>query len=79
MFEKAREKYKNTEFKMLIAKLIDKYEFCKTRNKITYTDFLAKSEVYILKKILDEEKINNYIFCGGKEEADRCILIFFPE
>ena len=79
MFEKATEKYKNTEFKMLIAKLIDKYEFCKTRNKITYTDFLAKSEVYILKKILDEEKINNYIFWGGKEEADRCILIFFPE
>ena len=30
-------------------------------------------------ELLDEKKINKYIFWGGKEEADRCILIFFPE
>lgn len=40
MFEKSREKYKDNENKLLIAKVIDKYEFCKTKNKITYTDFL---------------------------------------
>ena len=39
MFEKAKEKYKNTEYKMLIAKVIDKYNFCKDKNKIMYTDF----------------------------------------
>lgn len=79
MFEKAREKYKDGEFKILVAKMIDKYEFCKTRNKITFTDFLNISEISIIEKILKEEKINNYIFFGGKEGADRSILIFYPE
>ncbi len=40
MFEQSRDKYKDNENKLLIAKVIDKYEFCKARNKITYTDFL---------------------------------------
>jgi RNA-binding protein YlmH len=79
MFEKAREKYKDGEFKILVAKTIDKYEFCKTKNKITYTDFLNISEISIIEKILKEEKINNYIFFGGKENCDRSILIFYPE
>lgn len=79
MFEKAKEKYKNTEYKMLIAKVIDKYNFCKDKNKIMYTDFLNISERIIIEKILKEEKIKNYVFYSGKEEADRMILIFYPE
>ena len=79
MFEKAREKYKDGEFKILVAKVIDKYEFCKLRNKITFTDFLNITEISVIEKILKEEKIQNYIFFGGKENADRSILIFFPE
>lgn len=79
MFEKAKEKYKDGEFKILVAKTIDKYEFCKTRNKITFTDFLNISEISIIQKILNEERIENYIFFGGKENADRKLLIFYPE
>ena len=79
MFEKAREKYKDTEYKMLVAKLIDKYEICKTKNKISYTDFLNISERSIVEKIIKEERINNYVFFGGKEETDRTVLIFYPE
>ena len=44
MFEKAREKYKDGEFKLVVAKMIDKYDFCKKRNKIEYTDFLTSPE-----------------------------------
>lgn len=65
--------------KLLIAKIKDKYEFSKTRNKITYTDFLNISELNIAKSFLLENKITNYIFYGGKVEADRKILIFYPE
>ena len=65
--------------KLLIAKIKDKYEFSKTRNKITYTDFLNISELNIAKSFLLENKITNYIFYGGKVEADRQILIFYPE
>lgn len=79
MFEKAREKYKDSEFKILVAKMIDKYEFCRTKNKITFTDFLNISEISIIEKILKEEKVNNYVLFGGRENSDRSILIFFPE
>lgn len=79
MFEKSREKYKDDENKLLIAKTIDKYEFCKSKNKITYTDFLNISQISIIKKFLKEENIENYVFFGGKEDADRSILIFYPE
>lgn len=79
MFELTREKYKNSEHKLLVAKIIDKYEFSKTKNKITYTDFLNVSEISVAKSILKEEKIQNYKIYGGKEETDRCLLIFYPE
>lgn len=79
MFESAREKYKNSEYKLLIAKVIDKYEFSKTKNKITYTDFLNISEISIIKKVLKEENVSNFIIYGGKEETDRSLLIFYPE
>lgn len=79
MFEKSREKYKDSENKLLVAKIADKFEFCKTRNKITYTDFLDISEMSVVKRILLEEKINNWIIFGGRENADRNIIIFYPE
>ena len=79
MFEISREKYKNSQYKLLVAKIIDKYEFCKTKNKITYTDFLNVSEISVAKSVLKEEKINNFIIYGGKEETDRSLLIFYPE
>lgn len=79
MFELSREKYKNSQYKLLIAKIIDKYEFSKSRNKITYTDFLNISEISIAKSVLKEEKIQNYIIYGGKEETDRSLLFFYPE
>lgn len=79
MFESSKEKYKNSEYKLLIAKVIDKYEFSKTKNKITYTDFLNISEISIIMKILKEENVSNFVLFGGKEECDRKILIFYPE
>ena len=79
MFEKASEKYKDGEFKLVVAKAIDQYEFCKKRNKIEYTDFLTRTEVAILEKVLKEEHIENYMFYGAREDADRCILVFYPE
>ena len=79
MFEKTREKYKNSEHKLLVAKVIDKYEFSKTKNKISYTDFLNITEISELKRSLKDEGVSNYIFYGGKEETDRSLLIFYPE
>ena len=43
------------------------------------TDFLNISEISVVKKLLKEERIQNYIIYGGKEETDRSLLIFYPE
>ena len=79
MFEKAKERYKEGEFKLLVAKVIDKYLACQKTNKIVYTDFLNLSERAIVEKILKEEFIKNYCFYGVNEQPDRSILIFYPE
>lgn len=79
MFELSKEKYKNSEYKLLISKIFDKYNFSKSKNKITYTDFLNISEISVAKNVLKEEKIQNYVIYGGKEVTDRSLLIFYPE
>ncbi len=79
MFEKIKEKYKNSEYKMLIARVIDKYNYCLTKNKITYTDFLNLTEKTIIENILNTEKVKNKVFFGGNEENDRNVLFFYPD
>ena len=79
MFEKAKKKYKDNEYKLLIAKIIDKYFYSKKTNRIVNTDFLNLSEKIIVEKILKEEHIENYCFYGVRKEPDRNILLFFPE
>lgn len=66
------------EDKLLIAKVLDKINYCKTKNKIAYTDFFNLHEKNIAKKILIENNYTNYTFFGGYEEAERELLIVFP-
>lgn len=71
--------YKNEEDKLLIAQVLDKVEFSKTRNKIECTDFLNLHEQDIVNRLLKKIKFNNYYFFGGKEDAERNICILYPE
>ena len=71
--------YKNQDDKLLLAKVLDKLEFCKTRNKIENTDFLNLAEQDLVNKFLKKIKIKNYYFFGGAGEAERKILILYPE
>ena len=57
----------------------DKIEFCKIRNRIVNTDFLDMADRGQIQKFLNEEKIQNYFFEGGKENSDRSILVLYPE
>ena len=66
------------EDKLLIAKINDKINYCKTKNKIAYTDFLNLHEKNIAKKVLLENDFTNYTFFGGYEDAERELLIVFP-
>lgn len=71
--------YKNQEDKLLLAKTLDKLEFSKNRNKIEYTDFLNLAEQDLINSFFKKIKFNNYYFFGGKGEAERKILIIYPE
>lgn len=71
--------YKNQEDKLLLSKVLDKLEFCRTRNKIESTDFLNLYEQDLVDKFLKKIKFKNYYFFGGAPEAERKILIIYPE
>ena len=60
-------------------KISDKIEFCRTRNKIVHTDFLDIASKSEAQEILFKEKFQNYFFEGGKEGADRNILVLYPD
>lgn len=67
------------EESLLIAKLIDKITISKTRNKIQNSTFLTSYQKEIITRELRKQKINNYIFFGGYEEAEGKILVIYPE
>lgn len=64
------------EEELLIAKILDKQKFCKSQNRITYSDFLNQKEKKIIQKNV---KLENYFFYGVNDNADREILVFYPE
>lgn len=71
--------YKNQEEKLLLAKVLDKLEFSRGKNKIENTDFLNLYEQDLVDKFLKKIKFSNYYFFGGAGEAERKILIIYPE
>lgn len=71
--------YKNQEERLLVAKILDKLDFTKTKNKIQYTDFLNLNEQEIAIKLLKKIGYTNFYFFGGKENVERKILIIYPE
>lgn len=71
--------YKNQEEKLLLAKVLDKLEFSKSKNKIENTDFLNLYEQDLIDKFLKKIKYTNYYFFGGIGDAERKILIIYPE
>ena len=79
MDRKILEKYKKQEDKLLLSKVIDKYLFCKEKNKIQNTSFLDLAQKELIDKFLKLQKENNYIFYGAIDKADRNVLVFYPE
>ncbi len=67
------------EDKLIIAKVLDKINLSKTRNKIVCTEFLTIYQKDIIQKELNKNKIKNYLFFGGYEEAEGNVLIIYPE
>lgn len=71
--------YKKQEDKMCLSQVLDKIEFSRTREKIEYTDFLDMYQVSLVENFLRKMKFENYQLYGGYEEAERKILMIYPE
>ncbi len=73
------EKYKKEDEKLLVSKLFDKIAMVEKQNKIQITDFLSPIELQILKDVLKMIGVVNYKIYGGVDNAQRNIIIIFPE
>ena len=60
--------YKNEE-KMLVAKLLDKLEYCSKYSKISNTNFINEKEEKIAINVLNKIRASNYVIYGGYKEA----------
>ena len=67
------------EDKICLAQVHDKTETSKKRNKIESTDFLDMYQLSLVRSYLKKNNIINYTLYGGYEEAERKILIAYPE
>lgn len=77
--QKILSEYKKQEDKMLLAQILDKIEFSKQREKLEYTDFIDMYQVALVKTFMKKIDFNDFILYGGFENAERKILIVYPE
>lgn len=70
---------KKDDNKLLISRIQDKIIFSESRNKIENSDFMDQSQRQLVEKYLRIQKYKNYLFYGGIEEAERNVLILFPD
>lgn len=68
--------YKRQEDKLCLSQVLDKI---KVKEKISYTDFLDMYQISLVENFLKKIKFNNYKLYGGYDDAERKILITFPE
>lgn len=71
--------YKNQDDKILLNFILDKIKFVETKNKIENTNFLNMQQIDLVEVFLKKIKYTNYIFYGGYENAERKILILYPD
>ena len=71
--------YKKQEDKILLAQILDKIEFSIQREKLEYTDFLDMYQISLVKSFMKKIDFKNYILYGGFENAERNILIIYPD
>lgn len=77
--QKILSEYKKQEDKIILAQILDKIEFSKQREKLEYTDFLDMYQVALVQSFMKKIDFSNFILYGGFENAERKVLIIYPE
>ncbi len=68
----------NDEDKILISRIIDAFSVTSEKNIIRNTGFLNGHEINLAKKVATHFNVP-YGFYGGYNEAERCILVCYPD
>lgn len=71
--------YRKQEDKLCLSQVLDKIEISSKREKIENTDFLDMYQVSLVENFLRKIQFKNFILYGGYEDAERKMLIIFPE
>ncbi len=71
--------YKRQEDRICLAHILDKIEFSEKRDKIEFTDFLDMYQISLVENFMKKIKHTNYILFGGYENAERKVLIIYPD
>ena len=71
--------YKKQDDKLCLSQVLDKIEITSKREKIEYTDFLDMYQVSLVEGFLRKNQFKNYKLYGGYEDAERKVLITYPE
>lgn len=72
-------RYRNEEDRLIVSKIIDKITMSKVNNRIINTDFLDMHQKNISDYVLMSCKVENYKYFGGYDNAEKQMLIIFPE
>lgn len=70
---------KSNDKNFIIGNIKDKINLAKKRNKIQNTVFFTETEKVLIEKELRNLKEENYFFFGGYPDAEREVLIIYPE
>ena len=66
--------------RLLLGKVWDRYERCRTKNLPEHTAFLTPQEQEICRRMLGAIGVTEgYLFCGGYDGAERRQLHFLPD
>ena len=71
--------YRKSEDRILLSQILDKIEMAEKKDQIQYTDFLDMYQVALAKTFMKKIEFENYILYGGFENAERNVLIIYPE
>ena len=69
----------NKEDKILIGLISDKINECDKKYMITSSNFLDLRQRTLVMNYLQHQKIHNFRFIGGYEDAERVVVVFLPD
>lgn len=71
--------YKKQEDRICLSQVLEKVEKSRFNERLESTNFLDMYQISLVEGFLKKNQISNYILYGGYENAERKVLIIYPE